>query len=151
MTNLTSQRRLASRILKVGQNRVWIDPERMSDVEGAITREEVRKLIHERTIVSLPEVGVSRSRAKAIRAKKQKGRRSGPGSVTGAGYAKVTQKDAWMLKIRALRRKLRELKAGRVITDETYTQYYRMAGSGRFDSIAVLERNLKENDLWRKR
>jgi large subunit ribosomal protein L19e len=151
MTNLTSQRRLAARLLKVGQNRVWIDPERMSDVEGAITREEVRKLIHERTIVSLPEVGVSRSRAKTIRAKKGKGRRSGPGSITGAGYAKVTQKDAWMLKIRALRRKLRELKAGRVITDETYTQYYRMAGSGRFDSIAVLERNLKEHDLWRKR
>jgi large subunit ribosomal protein L19e len=151
MTNLTSQRRLAARILKIGQNRVWIDPERMSDVEGAITREEVRKLIHERTIVSLPEVGVSRSRAKTIRAKKAKGRRSGPGSITGAGHAKVTQKQAWMLKIRALRRKLRELKAGRVITQETYTQYYRMAGSGRFDSIAVLERNLKEHDLWRKR
>jgi len=151
MTNLTSQRRLAARILKIGQNRVWIDPERMSDVEGAITREEVRKLIHERTIVSLPEVGVSRSRAKTIRAKKAKGRRSGPGSITGAGHAKVTQKQAWMLKIRALRRKLRELKAGRVITEETYTQYYRMAGSGRFDSVAVLERNLKEHDLWRKR
>jgi large subunit ribosomal protein L19e len=151
MTNLTSQRRLAARILKVGRNRVWIDPERMSDVEGAITREEVRKLIHERTIVSLPEVGVSRSRAKVIRAKKKKGRRSGPGSITGAGYAKVTQKDAWMLKIRSLRRKLRELKASRVITETTYTQYYRMAGSGRFDSIAELERNLKENDLWRKR
>ncbi len=151
MTNLTSQRRLAARILKIGQNRVWINPERMSDVEGAITREEVRKLIHERTIVSLPEVGVSRSRAKTIRSKKAKGRRGGPGSITGAGYAKVTQKQAWMLKIRALRRKLRELKAGRVITEETYTQYYRMAGSGRFDSVAVLERNLKEHDLWRKR
>ena len=151
MTNLTSQRRLAAQILKIGQNRVWINPERMSDVEGAITREEVRKLIHERTIVSLPEVGVSRSRAKLIRAKKAKGRRSGPGSVTGAGFSKVTQKEAWMLKIRALRRKLRELKAGRVITDETYTQYYRMAGSGRFDSVAELVRNLKEHDLWRKR
>jgi large subunit ribosomal protein L19e len=151
MTNLTGQRRLAAQILKIGQNRVWIDPERMDDVEGAITREEVRKLIHERAIVSLPEVGVSRSRAKIIREKRRKGRRSGPGSVTSAGYAKVTQKDAWMLKIRSLRRKLRELKAGRIITETTYTQYYRMAGSGRFDSIAELERNLKENDLWRKR
>ena len=42
----------------------------MDDVEGAITREEVRKLIHEKIIVSLPEKGVSRSRAKVIRAKK---------------------------------------------------------------------------------
>ena len=44
MTDLSSQRRLAAQILKIGQNRVWIDPERMDDVEGAITREEVRKL-----------------------------------------------------------------------------------------------------------
>ena len=151
MTNLTSQRRLASQILKVGQNRVWIDPDRMGDVEGAITRQEIRKLIHERVIVSLPEVGVSRSRAKVVRAKKRVGRRLGPGSSTGAGFAKVTQKDAWMQRSRSLLRKLRELKASRVITEDTYTQYYRMAGSGRFHSIGELERNLKENDLWRKR
>jgi large subunit ribosomal protein L19e len=123
----------------------------MTDVEGAITREEVRKLIHEKIIVSLPAKGVSRSRAKSIRGKKKLGRRSGPGSVTGAGYAKVTQKEAWMIRIRALRRKLRELKASRIITETTYTQYYRMAGSGRFESMAELERNLKEHDLWRKR
>ncbi|MGA3289830.1 MAG: 50S ribosomal protein L19e [Candidatus Bathyarchaeia archaeon] len=151
MTDLSSQRRLAAQILKIGQNRVWIDPERMDDVEGAITREEVRKLIHEKIIDSLPEKGVSRSRAKAIREKKLKGRRSGPGSITGAGYAKVTKKEAWMKKIRSLRSKLRELKTSRIITETTYSQYYRMAGSGRFQSIAELERNLKANDLWRKR
>ncbi|MCJ7762991.1 50S ribosomal protein L19e [Candidatus Bathyarchaeota archaeon] len=151
MTDLASQRRLAANILKIGQNRVWMDPERMDDVEGAITREEVRKLIHEKVIVSLPEKGVSRSRAKVIREKKLKGRRSGPGSVKGAGHAKVTKKEAWMKKIRSLRRKLRELKASRIIAETTYSQYYRMAGSGRFESIADLERNLKANDLWRKR
>jgi large subunit ribosomal protein L19e len=151
MTNLSGQRRLAAQILKIGQNRVWINPERVDDVDGAITREEIRKLIHEKIIVSLPQKGVSRSRAKTIRAKKRLGRRSGPGSVTGSGYAKVTQKDAWMIKIRSLRRKLRELKASRTITETTYTKYYRIAGSGRFDSIAELERHLKENDLWRKR
>jgi large subunit ribosomal protein L19e len=151
MTDLSGQRRLAAQILKIGQNRVWINPEHMDDVEGAITREEVRKLIHEKIIVSLPEQGVSRSRAKVIRAKKLKGRRSGQGSLKGAGHAKVTKKDAWMIKIRSLRRKLRDLKARKVITETTYTQYYRMAGSGRFESIADLERNLKAQDLWRKR
>jgi large subunit ribosomal protein L19e len=151
MTDLSSQRRLAAQILKVGQNRVWIDPDRMSDVEGAITREEVRKLIHERVIGTSPEKGVSRSRAKIIREKKRKGRRSGSGSFTGAGHATVTKKEAWMTRIRSLRRKLRELKTSRTIAEETYSQYYRMAGSGRFASIAELERNLKANDLWRKR
>src|SRR4030065_368157 len=142
MTNLTGQRRLAAQILKIGQNRVWIDPQRMDDVDGAITREEVRKLIHEKIIVSLPEKGVSRSRAKIIRGKKRLGRRSGPGSVTGAGYAKVTKKEAWMIRIRSLRRKLRELKASRVIAETTYTQYYRMAGSGRVVAIDPFVRYL---------
>jgi large subunit ribosomal protein L19e len=151
MTNLASQRRLAAEILKVGQNRVWIDPERMDDVEGAITREEVKKLIHEKVIVSLPEKGVSRSRAKTVRRKKSVGRRKGPGSRTGSGHAKISKKEAWMSKIRSLRRKLRELKANRVITESTYRKMYGVAGSGRFESVADLERYLRAHDLWRKR
>jgi large subunit ribosomal protein L19e len=151
MTNLSSQRRLAAQILKVGQNRVWIDPERMDDVEGAITREEVKKLIHEKTIVSLPEKGVSRSRAKVVREKKRVGRRKGAGSRTGSGRAKISKKEAWMSKIRSLRKKLRELKASRVITESTYRKVYMIAGSGKFESVADLERYLKANDFWRKR
>jgi large subunit ribosomal protein L19e len=151
MTNLSSQRRLAAEILKVGQNRVWIDPERMDDVEGAITREEVKKLIHEKVIVSLPEKGVSRSRAKTVRRKKSVGRRKGPGSRTGSGRAKISKKEAWMSKIRSLRRKLRELKASRVITESTYRKLYGVAGSGKFESVADLERYLKAHNLWRKR
>jgi len=151
MTNLSGQRRLAAQILKVGQNRVWIDPERMDDVESAITREEVKKLVHEKVIVSLPQKGVSRSRAKSVQEKKRRGRRKGQGSFTGSGQAKVSKKDAWMLKIRSLRKKLRELKASRVITETTYRQLYKMASSGRFASVAELERYLKAHDLWRKR
>jgi large subunit ribosomal protein L19e len=123
----------------------------MDDVEGAITREEVKKLIHEKVIVSLPEKGVSRSRAKTIQGKKREGRRKGSGSKTGAGHAKISKKEAWMTKIRSLRKRLRELKTSRVITETTYSQLYRMAGSGRFESVADLERYLKAHDLWRKR
>jgi large subunit ribosomal protein L19e len=151
MTNLRSQRRLAAQILKVGQNRVWIDPERIDDVEAAITRDEVRKLIHERVIASLPKAGVSRSRAKVVREKKRLGRRKGAGSRTGSGTAKISKKEAWMAKIRSLRRRLRELKASRIITESTYRKVYAIAGSGKFESVAELERYLRANDLWRKR
>jgi len=151
MTNLSSQRRLAAQILKVGQNRVWIDPERTDDVEAAITREEIRKLIHEKVILSLPEKGVSRSRAKVVRRKKRVGRRKGSGSRTGSPHAKVSKKEAWMSQIRSLRKKLRELKASRVITESTYRKVYQIAGSGKFESVADLERYLKANDFWRKR
>jgi len=151
MTNLNSQRRLASRIMKVGQNRVWIDPQRMDDVEGAITREEIRKLVHEKVIKPSPIEGVSRGRTKTIREKKRKGRRNGPGNQTGTSHARVSKKEAWMQKIRALRKRLRELKAGRVITESNYRQLYMMAGSGRFGSVADMERYAKAHDLWRKR
>jgi len=151
MTNLSSQRRLAAQILKVGQNRVWINPEKIDDVEGAITREEIKRLIHEKIIVSLPEQGVSRSRAKLVREKKRVGRRKGAGSRTGSAHAKISKKEAWMSKIRCLRRNLRELKTSRVITENTYRKLYGIAGSGKFASVAELERYLKANDLWRKR
>jgi large subunit ribosomal protein L19e len=137
--------------MKIGKNRVWINPERTDDVEAAITREEVKKLIHEKVIVALPEKGISRSRAKTIQEKKRVGRRKGSGSRTGAGHAKISKKAAWMSKIRSLRKNLRELKTRRVIAETTYRKLYVMSGSGRFESVAELERYLKTHDLWRKR
>ena len=151
MTSLSSQRRLAAEILKVGQNRVWIDSGRIGDVEAAITRDEVRKLIHEKIIKSLPEKGVSRARARIIHEKKRKGRKKGPGSRSGTARAKISKKEAWMSKIRSMRKKLRALKANRTITETTYRKLYRMASSGRFESVADMERYLKAHDLWRKR
>lgn len=151
MSNLSSQRRLASQIMKVGRNRVWIDPQRIDDVESAITREEVRKLVHEKVIAAVPIQGVSRGRAKAIQAQKRRGRRKGQGSKSGTPRAVISKKDAWMLKIRALRRRLRELKANRIITEANYRELYMIAGSGRFTSITDMERYIKSHEMWRKR
>lgn len=151
MTDLKNQRRLAAQILKVGQNRVWIDPDRIDDVDTAITREEIRKLIHERTIKQLPEKGVSRGRARTIHRKKKMGRRRGAGSRTGSPRARVTKKEAWMHRIRALRKRLRELKAKKIIAENAYRKLYKMASSGRFETVGDMERYLKSHDLWRKR
>jgi large subunit ribosomal protein L19e len=151
MTDLKSQRRLAAQILKVGQNRVWINPERTDDAESAITREEIKKLIHEGVINARPEKGVSRARARILHAKRKEGLRSGPGSRTGGPRARVSKKEAWMSKIRALRKRLRELKAKKIIAETAYQGLYRMAGSGRFTSVADMERYLKAHELWRKR
>jgi len=151
MTNLTNQRRLAAQILKVGQNRVWIDPEKTEDAETAITRDEIRKLIHEGTIKSFPERGISRGRTRVLHEKRRKGRRRGSGSRTGSPHARVTKKEAWMSRIRALRKRLRLLKTKKVIAESAYRKLYRMASSGRFESVADLERYLKAHELWRKR
>lgn len=151
MTSLRSQRRLAAQILKVGQERVWIDPNRIDDVEAAITREEIRKLIHEGVIKPLKEKGVSRARARLVHEKKRKGLGRGPGSKSGAGQARISKKEAWMKRVRALRKRLRELKDSKIITENTYRKLYSMVKSGRFESIADMERHIKAHDLWRKR
>jgi large subunit ribosomal protein L19e len=151
MTKLTSQRRLAAQILKIGENRVWIDPGRNEDVETAMTRSEIRRLVHEGVIKSLPSTGISRGRARILHEKKKKGRRSGPGSRTGTPHARVSKKEAWMGKIRALRKRLKVLKTRKIIPEDSYQSLYRMAGSGRFESVADLERYLKTHELWRKR
>jgi large subunit ribosomal protein L19e len=135
----------------VGANRVWINPERLEDVEVAITREEIRKLIHEGAIIPAPEKGVSRVRARILHEKKKKGLRRGPGTRKGSSGAKITKKQAWMQKIRALRRTLREWKANRALTEGAYRQLYMKAGSGVFSSIADMERYAKTHGLWRKR
>lgn len=149
--SLKSQRRLAAEILKVGEGRVWIDPNRTEDVEAAITREEIRKLVHEGIILSLPKKGVSRARAKVLQEKRRKRLRRGPGRKSGSAKARVSKKQAWMKKIRPLRNKLRELKASHAITEGVYRQLYNMAGSGFFESTADLERYIRTRGLGRKR
>ena len=98
--NLTNQRRLAASLLDIGVNRVWIDPEKISDIEGAITRTEIRKLIQEGAIKALPEHGTSRGRARVLAQKKRSGRRIGMGTKKGKAFAKVSEKTRWMNRIR---------------------------------------------------
>ncbi len=149
--SLRSQRRLAAELLNVGEGRVWIDPDRIEDVEAAITREEIRRLIHEEIIQPLPKKGISRARARVLQEKKKKGLRRGSGRKSGSARARISKKQVWMKKIRVLRKKLRELKTSRVITESVYRRLYNMAGSGVFESTADLERYIETRGLGRKR
>jgi len=149
--NLRSQRRMAAEVLGVGEGRVWIDPERLEDVEAAITREDIRRLIHEGAIRKLKEKGVSRARARILHEKRKKGRRRGAGSRSGSRKARAKLKKVWVMKVRALRRRLRELKEKRVITTRVYRQLYLKAKSGVFRSISDLHRYIEVHGLRRKR
>ncbi len=149
--NLTSQKRVATRILKVGRGRVWINPNRIDDVEAAITRSDVRRLIHEGAIQQLQKKGVSHSRAQITKEKRNKGLGRGSGVKSGASHAVITKKEMWMKKIRALRKELRELKTKRRITASSYRQLYDKANGGVFESIADMERYIEAQGLWRRR
>jgi large subunit ribosomal protein L19e len=148
--NLTNQRRLAASLLEVGVNRVWINPEKIEDVEGAITRDEIRKLIREGIIKALPENGTSRGRARVLAQKKRTGRRIGMGTNKGKKFAEVSEKTRWMNRIRAIRKKLTMLRDQRIITVGTYRSLYMKAKGGEFRSLAELDRHINEQKLRRR-
>lgn len=149
--SLRSQRRMAAEILGVGEERIWIDPERIEDVETAITREDIKRLIHEGVIKKVKEKGVSRARARIIHEKKKRGRRRGVGSRSGAASARVAHQKDWVERIRALRERLRELKERRIITTRVYRQLYLKAKSGSFSSVSDLHRYIEVHGLRRRR
>ena len=145
--NLTTQKRLAASILKVGLNRVWIDPERMEEVSMAITREGVKQLINNGAIKAKPQKGISSYRSKKLAEQKKKGKRKGRGSVKGAKKARNPKKQEWMTTIRALRKDLKEMRDANEIDDTTYRKLYKMAKGGAFRSKSYMKTYARDHDL----
>lgn len=143
MANLKNQRRMASQILDCGSDRVWIDPAKTEEIAEAITREDVRNLIAEGAIKAKKVKGVSRGRARLVAEKRKYGHRKGPGSRKGAKGARTPSKELWMKKIRALRKRLKEMRADETLDKKTYCKLYRKAKGGEFRNVAHLEAQIK--------
>lgn len=147
--NLTTQKRLAADILKVGVNKVWIDPETVEEVSRAITRESVKQLIDSGAIKAKPKKGISSFKSKKIAEQKSKGRRKGRGSIKGAKGARNPKKKAWMTTIRALRTDLKDMRENREINKTSYRKLYRMAKGGAFRSKSYMKTYARDHDLLR--
>lgn len=147
MVNLAKQKRIAAHVLKVGEGRVWIDPEATADVAEAITREDIRGLIKEGSITVKQKKGVSRARARVRTTQKSLGRRKGHGSRKGAKGARASRKKRWITKIRALRRRLRELRDGGYVDKTTYRTLYNKANGGEFRNVAHLNDYITTKEL----
>ncbi len=138
MTNFAKQKRIAAQVMKVGKGRVWIDPEATEDVMGAITREDIRGLIEDGIIKKKNKIGVSRGRARELAIKKALGRRKGHGSRKGAKGARGGKKRRWITKIRALRRRLKELRDDSSVDKTIYHKLYMKAKGGEIRNISHL-------------
>ena len=151
MLTLTNQKRLAADIMKIGKTRVWIDPERIEDVEEVITREEIRRLIHDGVIQALPQKGVSRARARVHRLKRKRGLRSGSGSRKGGKTSKISKKEMWGIRIRAIRKHLKQLVDSRTIQRSTYRRLYLLAKGGVFENVGQVDKYIETHRLARRR
>ncbi len=151
MTNVKTQRRLAAKILKVGENRVHIKPDSLSDLSLAITRLDIKRHIDDGDIQKRKKVGVSRGRARINDAKKRKGLRRGQGSREGKKYTRLPSKTQWINKIRAQRKFLKELRDGEYIETLQYRKLYLQAKGGLFRNVRYLRNYIIEHGMAKKR
>jgi len=146
--SLVSQKRLAAELLKVGTTRVWVDPDDTDRVASAITRGEIRRLIHEGSIRKLPETGISRGRKRRRRQELLAGRHKGPGHRKGGIKP---SKPEWVIRIRSIRRKLRGLRDKRFISTDVYRKLSLMSKGGAFRSAAHLDEYIEAHKLVKRR
>jgi len=148
--SLKAQKRMAAKILKCGENRVYFDPYLIDEIKMAITREDIRNLVKEGIILKKYKKGNSKYRKNLRHERKKKGRARGLGKRKGTKYARLPKKKRWMNRIRPQRRELKKLRDRKSITTATYRKLYKNAKGGMFNSVAQMNRYIKEKDLIRK-
>ncbi len=133
VAGLTTQRRLASKFLGVGEGRVWLDPSKFKEIKEAITSADVENLVKKGFIKKKALVGQSRGRARAVHVKKKHGHRKGVGSRKGEKGSRTNM--SWALKVRALRNELvKQRVAGKIDKKEFRDLYSRVKGNA-FHSV----------------
>jgi large subunit ribosomal protein L19e len=140
-------KRIAAKLLKCGESRIILDPNETKRISEALTREDVRGLISAGLVRRKQKRGVSRARARERHLKKKKGRRRGKGSRKGKKYSRLPKKKAWIARIRAQRKILRDLLTEGKIEGADYRTAYRMAKGGAFKGKNQLMTHLKEANL----
>ena len=146
--NVNSQKKLAAKVLKVGLGRVKVKSEK--EVEEALTRNDIRRLISKGIIVKNRKKGMSKVLSKARKEQKKKGRRKREGSRKGKAYSRKTSKVHWIEKVRPLRKMLKELRDSGKVEKNDYRKLYLMVKGGAFRSKKHLLYYLKDKELIKK-
>ncbi len=134
------QKKLAAKILKVGQSKIWLDPSKIKDIEKAITYADIRRAILKGWIKKLPD---------KIKSKHTKKRKT-IGSRKGKKYSRLGSKRRWIKTVRPLREYLKELKASNQIDNTTFKKLYRLVKGGFFRSKAHLKIYMDQRSLLKK-
>jgi large subunit ribosomal protein L19e len=148
---LHKKKRIASRLLGVGQNKVKFDTERLEDVSGALTRRDISSLIKQGAIKVKPHSRQSKVRHRKKLVKKRKGRTQNTGSRKGSKKARNPPKKVWMIKIRSQRSYVQKLKTQEKISLENYRILKSRSKGGFFRSLRHLKLFVQESGMIKEK
>lgn len=152
--NLKNQKQLVARALKVSSKRVKLNattPENIRELKEVISREGVRELLESGVVSKLNPKGNSRTRANKIAAQKKKGRRQGHGSRSGTQNARFSDKDKWIIKLRALRALLKNFRDTQRLSTSNYRDLYRKAKGNFFRNKRHMLLFIEQNNLLERK
>lgn len=126
------QRRIVVELLKCGENRIWIDLERIEDVVVVIMREDIKRFIYDGVIKKKFIKGQSRVRVRVFQEVRKKGCYCGLGSKKGKKIVRMGKKEVWMMIIRVFRKEFRKFKVEGKFDVYIYRRFYICVKGGQF-------------------
>ena len=121
------QRRLASQLLGVGENKVWLEPGMLKEIGEAITNADIEALIKDGAIKKLPARGVKRRAGRERQARKRKRRARGQGKRK---KALIHRKRIYVMRIRKIRAYLADMRGQGAIDNQQHKRFRLLAKAG---------------------
>lgn len=125
MRTLKTKKVMAAKVLRVGINKVWFDPLRLSEIKEAITKQDIQDLIKDKAIKKKPSIGNKRRAGRARLKRRLKGRRRNEGKIKLKKFNENYPK-----KVRKLRSFLKNLRQNSKISKEQYRKFYMLIKAG---------------------